>query len=424
MHGINILYIVLFCICLFLSAFFAVSEIAFISLQRFKLEHMLQSKVKGARLVAALVEHPERLLSTILLGNNFFNTAAASLGTLLAVAVWGEPGVLIATIGVTALLLVFGDTTPKTIGAHHAARLSVALAPSIRVVSWIFSPFVIVLSWTASMLSRLLGGKPVARSLVSAEEIRAMITAGHKAGIVEEAEADMLHKVFEFGDRPAREIMVPRTEVIWIEKGATIADFLNVYTQHPLNRYPVFQEKRDNVVGILAIKDVLMALAKGTHGKESVTDELIRPACFAPETKRIGEILTEMQANSYHLCVIVDEYGGTAGIVTFTQLVEEIVGRVGDELATIEEEYEIIDEFTFQIEGAMRIEDVNAEMGLGLPEGDYETVAGFVLHRLGHIPRVGEQVKYKGLKIVITQMKGIKIEEILVTREKHAAPAS
>ena len=167
-----------------------------------------------------------------------------------------------------------------------------------------------------------------------------------------------------------------------------------------------------------------MALAKGTMSNESTIDELIRPAYFAPESKRISELFTEMRDKNYRMAVAVDEYGGTAGIVSLSRLVEEIVGPVGDELAEAEKEYEAIDEHTFQIDGGMRIEEANEEMGLELPEGEYETVAGFVLDLLGHIPKQGQKLKYKDLRIVITEMRGVKIESIRVTKEKHASSAS
>jgi putative hemolysin len=412
------LYLVLFVICLLLAAFFSASETSFIALQRIRLEHLVKNNVKGARRVARMIERPEKLLSTILLGSNFVSVAAAALGTMVAVSLWGERGVLIATIGVTILLLIFAETTPKTIATRHAERLSLILARPIEWLSWLLAPFVIALSWIASGFTKLVGGKPVPRSLASPEEIRTMISVGHKEGTVEEAEAEMLHKVFEFGDRPVREVMVPRLEVISIEQGSKIADFLALYAESPLTRFPVYQENMDNVVGILSVKDVLMAQAKGSITDESTIDDLVRPAYFAPETKRINELFAEMRDENYRMCVVVDEYGGTAGIVSLTRLVEEIVGPVGDELAEIEKEYEVINEYTFQIDGSMRIEEANEEMELELPEGDYETVAGFVLHLLGHIPKPNEQLRYKGLKLVITEMRGLKLEKILLTKEK------
>ncbi|MBA7696366.1 hypothetical protein ES703_105013 [subsurface metagenome] len=241
---------------------------------------------------------------------------------------------------------------------------------------------------------------------------------------VEAAEARMLHKVFDFGGRPVREVMTPRPEVVSIEQGSKMSDFLKLYAESPLSRFPVFRENMDNVVGILSVKDVLMALAKSTVNEESTVDDLVRPAYFAPETKHIDELFVEMRDENYRMCVVVDEYGGTAGIVSLSRLVEEIVGEVGDELATVEKDYEVINEYTFQIDGSMRIEEANEEMELDLPEGDdYETVAGFILSLLGHIPKTNEQLRYKGLKLVVTEMRGLKIEKILLTKERQAAAA-
>ena len=425
MSGIETLYLVLLIVCLFLSAFFSGSETVFISLQKVRVQHMVDTKVRGAKQVAKLIERPEKFLSTVLLGNNLVNTAAAALATFLAIRFWGAQwGVLIATIVVTIVLLIFCETTPKTIATRHAERLSLALVRPIGVLSWLFTPFVVVLSWIASRFAKMFGGTAVPRSLVSEEEIRTMISVGHKEGTVEEEEAEMLHNVFEFGNRPVREVMVPRTEVIWVTKGTKMADFLKLYAQSPLSRFPVYADNMDNVIGILSVKDIVMAQAKGGFGGEAVIDDLIRPAYFAPETKRVSELFTEMRDKNYRMTVVIDEFGGTAGVVSLSRLMEEIVGPVGDELASIEKEYESIDEYTFQVDGGMRVEEANEEMGLGLPEGDdYETVAGFVLNLLGHIPREGERLKYKRLKIVITEMRGMKIEKIRLTKEKHAETA-
>ncbi len=431
MPGAETLYLVFLFICLLLSVFFSSSETAFISLQKIRLEHLVNTEVKGAERVARLIQRPEKFLSVVLLGNTFVNTAAAALATALAIKYLPEqPGmaILFATIGLTIILLIFCETTPKTIAAQHAERLSLVFARPIEIISWLFTPFVVVLSWIASRFTKLVGVAPVARSLVSEEEIRTMITVGHKEGEVQEVEAKMLHKVFEFGDRPVREVMVPRPEVICIEQGSKLADFLALYAESPRSRFPVFQENMDNVVGILSVKDVLMAEAKDAMDNQSVIDGLLRPAYFTPETKRINELFAEMRDKNYRMAVVVDEYGGTAGIVSLSRLVEEIVGPVGDELAAAEKEYEVINEYTFQIDGGMRIEEANEEMDLELPEDNYETVAGFALHFLGHIPKQGEQLRYKDLKLVITRMRGVKIEEILLTKEKteegYAAPTN
>jgi len=423
MFGTEMLYLVLLALCIGLSAFFCSSETAFISLQRLRVEQLVEAKVKGANRVARMIGHPEKLLSTILLGTNLVNTAAAVLATVLAVHLLGlgeERGALIATIGVTVVLLIFAETTPKTIAAHYSEKLSLLFARPVELISWLFAPFVFVLSWIAAGFTKIVGGTPVPRSLVSEEEIRTMISVGHKEGAFEEDEAEMLHKVFDFGDRPVREVIVPRPEVICIEQGSTMADFLALYAESPLSRFPVYEDNMDNVVGILSVKDVLMALAKDIVTRDNTIDDLIRPAYFTPDTKPLNEVFAEMRDKNYRMAVVIDEYGGTAGIVSLSRLVEEIVGPVGDEFAEAEKEYEVINEYTFQIDGGMRIEEANEEMGLDLPEGDYETVAGFVLHLLGRIPHQGEQLRYRGLKLVIIKMRGMKIEEILLTKERHA----
>jgi putative hemolysin len=415
------LYVVLLVICLVLSAFFSGSETAFISIQRFRLEHLVSTEVKGAKRVARMIERPESFLSTVLFGNTLVNAAAAALATAMAVFFWGEQGIIIATIVLTIVLLIFCEATPKTVAAQNSEKLSLIFARPIQLVSWLLTPFVIALSWIASAFTKVVGGTPVPRSIISDEEIRTMISVGREEGTVEEAEAKMLHKVFDFGDRPVHEVMIPRLEVAALQQCSKISDFLRLYIESPISRFPVYKENMDNVVGILSVKDVLMARAKGTINDESTIDDLVRPAYFTPETKLINELFFEMRDKNYRMAVIVDEYGGTAGIVSLSRLVEEIVGEVGDELAGIEKDYEIINEYTFQIDGSMRILEANEEMELNLPEGeDYETVAGLILSLLGHIPKRNEQLRYRGLKIVITEMRGQKIEKILLTKERQA----
>jgi putative hemolysin len=412
------LYVVLLIACIVFSAFFSGSETAFISLQKIRLEHLVNTGVRGAGRIARMVQKPEKFLSTVLLGNTFVNTAAAALATALAIAQWPDYGILIATAGTTVVLLIFAETTPKSVAVHHNERFAVLAVRPLELISWILTPFVIVLSWIASGLTRLSGGHAVPRSLATADDIRVMISVGHREGTVEENEAKMLDKVFDFGDRPVREVTIPRPEVVAIEQGSTVADFLALYAESPISRFPVYKENMDNVVGILSIKDVLMGLAKGEVTRESLIDEMVRPAYFTPETKLINELFAEMRDNNYRVAVVIDEFVVTAGIVSLSRLVEEIVGPVGDELAVAEKDYEVINSYTFQIDGGMRIEEINEEMDLEFPESEeYETIAGMVLSLLGHIPKQGEQLRFMNTKLLITRMKGMKIEEILLTKE-------
>ena len=412
----SILYLVLLFICLAFSAFFSSAETAFVSLPRTRVRHLVETGVAGAERVARMTERPERLLATVLLCNNFVNVAAAALGTAVAVTIWeGDIGILIATIVVTILLLIFAEVTPKTLAIRHPERLALLYVYPLGVITKIVYPVAAGLSWLGSVLA---GGKAkVPPSLVSEEEIRSMISVGREEGTVEEAEAEMLHNVFDFGDRNVREVMTPRPEVAWVGEGTKLADFLVIYAESPHTRFPVYRGSIDDVVGILSIKDVLMAQAEGSLDKKSVIDELVRPVHFVPETKRIAQLFAEMQSQGYPMVVVVDEFGVNSGIVTMEQLVGEIVGEMGDELVKVDKDFEVIDDRTIQIDGGMRVEEANEELGLELPTGDYDTVAGFLLSLLGRIPKEGEQVRYGSLKLAITQMGGLRIEKILVTRE-------
>jgi len=412
------LYLFLLILFLLFSAFFSGTETAFTALQRYKLENMLDNKVKGADKVAKIKSNPENFLSTVLLGNNLVNTAASALATAICVYYWGDVGVVISTVLVTAILLIFCEVTPKSLSSRFSDRFVLILARPIEIVSFIFRPLVIALSWISSRFVRLFGGGSVPSSLVTEEEIRSMIRSGFEDGALERPEAELLHNVFEFGDRPVREVITPRSEVIAIEKGSTLADFLRLYSSSPRSRFPVYEDNLDNIVGLISVKDVLKALADGGITTESPIDSLIRPAYFVPETKPISEVFHEMKEKNYRLCVVIDEYGGTAGIVTLSRLLEEIVGPVGDEMAKAERDYETINDYTYRLDGTMRIKDANEELELGLPEGDYDTVAGFILQRLGKFPRPGQQLRHNNLKIVVTKTRGFKIEEVIITKEK------
>lgn len=425
MDGINGLFLILLLISLCFAAFFCSAETAFIGIQKLHLQHLIETGNTNAKIVARIMERPEKFLATVLFGINFFETAVATLGTLIAVSLWGENlGAALATIIITLVTLVVAEFIPKSLATRYGEKLALSYARPIMLISIIFYPFVYLLNHIGIRFTRFSEEAGELKPTISEEEFHTMISVGHREGTVEKEEAEMLHNVFDFGDRPVGEVMIPRPDVVFVEQGATIAEFLKLYEQFPLSRYPVFHEKRDNVVGILAIKDVLMAQAKGNITDKSLVDEFIRPPYFTPESEPISKLFAEMRDNNYHMAVVVDEFGGTAGVVSVSRLIEEIVGPLGDELVGVEKDFEIIDDYTFQIDGGMRVEEANEEMKLGLPEGEYETIAGFILHLLQRIPRQGEQIRYKDLKLAITRMSGVKIEEVLVTREMTTAAES
>jgi CBS domain containing-hemolysin-like protein len=424
MDDVSISYVVLFFVCLFFSGVFSMCETAFLSLQRTRMKHLERTGVAEADRVTKIMEKPEKFLSGVLLGNNIVNAAAAALATAIAIDLLTGEGaaVLAGTIIVSTVLLVFGEITPKTIATRHSEKLALFYARSVQTFLWLLTPILAVLSWIASAVAKIVGGTPVWKNVVTIteDEVRTMITVGLEEGVIEESEAEMLHNIFEFGDDPVSEAMTPRPDIVWVEQGTTLREFLDIYAVAPHSRFPVFQEDRENVLGLLSAKDVLMAQAKKEVREDSPVDSLLRPVMFIPNSKRIGETFGEMQATDTRMAIVVDEFGSVDGVVTLEQLLEEIVGELGDELIATTKDFEAIDERTFEVDGGMHVDEANEQLGLDLPAGDYETVAGFVLAHLGHIPKRNEQMRYKDLRMVVTKMRHRRIESIRVFRETQA----
>jgi len=421
--NINSLFVLLFLISLGCAAFFCSAETAFIGIQKLRLQHLLQTGHPAAKKVARMLAQPERFLATVLLGINFFETAVATLGTIIAVSLIQNENwaIAVATVVITILTLVLAEFIPKSLAVRYGERLALRYVRPLEIVSFLLYPLVYILNRIGIRFSRLAEGSGMPRPTISEEEFRTAINIGQAEGVVEGHEAEMLHKVFEFTDRPVSKIMVPRTEIAWVEQGTKLKNFLELYAKGRYSRFPVYKDNTDNVVGMLHAKDVLLKLKDQVHSLDDVIDDLVRPAHFVPESKHLGELLAEMRDGGHHAVIVVDEFGGVAGMVTLGQLTEEIVGDIRDELTGTEKDFVVTGESTFQLDGAFRIEDANEELRLNLPPGDYETIAGFILSHLGRIPKQGEQFKYQNLKFVITEMRGMKIEKVIVTKEKNVA---
>ena len=415
------LYIIVL-VSMLLSAFFSSSEAAFLSLQRTRITHLVNTEAPSASAVARTMAQPERLLSTILLGNNLVNVAFAALITVITLRFLNEGlGLGVATALATSLLLVFGEIVPKTVAVRHSERVAFLYVRPLRWIETLFWPFVIVLEWISSLFG---GGGVGVRWSVTEAELRTLIDIGEAEGAFEPEEAEMLESVFRFGDRQVREVMTPRTEIAFVERGATMRQFLEIYARHAHTRFPVYKETMDNIVGILSTKDILNAMAsREIELDDSITDA-IRDGYFVPETKRIAELFDELRQSGNQMAIAIDEFGGNSGLVTLKSLLEEVVGRVGEEGVSPEDEYESLGENTYQIDGGMSIDEVRDELGIELATGDYETVAGFVLDVLGHIPTDGEQFEYAGHKVEVTSMTDMKIETIKLTKGLEAGNPS
>ena len=414
--------IVALAVCLVLSAFFSASETAFIALPRLRLMHLVSTRRPGAARVSMLLDHPERLLATVLLGNNLVNTAVAALATAIAINMIDNGGlaVLASIGGATLVLLVFGETLPKTLAWNRSERVAFAVSRPLILVGWMLLPAVRLLQWTSLLVTRALGISGI-HPQVSEEEIRTMISVGARAGAVEATEAELLEKVFHFGDRQVQEVMTPRTEIVWVEKGTTLAEFLSLYSQVTHTRFPVYEGDIENVVGTLSVKDLLLAMAQRNLAPDSAVSDVLRPAYFVPESKPVGELFSELRQVGQQMAIVVDQFGGVAGLATLKQLVEVIVGPVGEEGEPAREEFATVGDNVYDVDAGMGIQEVNDELGLGLPEGNYQTLAGFILERLGHIPQAGEHLDYGDLSLEITEMRRLKIERVQVYKAGEPA---
>ena len=402
---------------LILSAFFSASETAFIALPRARLMHLVKTGKAGAGRVSRLIQHPERFLATVLLSNNLVNTAAAALTTVLIVEIIGDPMIsaLVSTVSITLILLIFCETLPKTIAWRRSEGVAFFASRPLTVVGSALSPVVSVLQGITTMSSRALGITDTSH-LVGEEEIRTLIAAGAQTGTMEADEAELLEKVFRFGDRQMREVMTPRPDIVWLEKGTTLTEFLEIYRQYSHTRFPVFEGSKENVIGILSVKDVLTTLSSDRIKPEDDVTTLLRDAYIVPETKNVSDTFAEMRQGRRTVVLTFDEFGGIAGLATTKQLLEVIVGQVGDEGPAPEENVVSLGGGTYRVDAAASISEINDELGLDIPEGDYQTMAGFVLHRLGRIPEIEDSLVYGDLVITVKGMDGVRIDELKLAR--------
>ena len=416
-------------VLLALSAFFSSSESAFLSVQRTRLAHLVSEGVPGARRVAEMIGEPERLLATILLGNNIVNAATTAVITATVVAFVGgdsEPagvtpaGVVIATAISTVALVLFGEIIPKTIAVRNAEKVAFLYSRPLTWTEYLLLPFVVILQWATRGLNALLGGNLSDRRSITEDEFRTLIDIGEAEGEFEHAEAEMLENVFQFGDRQVKEVMTPRTEMITIQQGSTLREFLDMYSRTQHTRFPVYRDSPDNVIGIISSKDVLRHMAQTDLGYDDSVTEAIRDTYYVPETKRISDLFDELRTTGNQMALIIDEFGGVSGLVTLKRLLEVVVGPVGEEGESPEDEFRAIDENTFHVEGGMSIQEANQEMNIELPHGEYETIAGFALDVLGHIPVRGEQFEYENMVFEILRMQDLRIEEVRVTKSESA----
>jgi putative hemolysin len=404
--------IIVLVILLGLSAFFSASETALMSLSKIRLRHMVDEKVKGANKVDKLVENPSKLLGTILVGNNIVNIAASAFATAIAISIFKDKGVVIATVAMTILVLIFGEITPKSLAAQNSEKVSLGVAGPISIMIIIFKPIVAVTTFVANGFIRLLGGKiNKNQPYITEDELKTIVDVSEEEGVLEIEEKEMIYNVFEFGDLQVKDVMVQRVDIVALEVKSTFEEVMEVIKREQFSRIPIYRETIDDIVGILNVKDLVMF--RHENGDFSL-EKYMREPCYTFEFKKITDLFREMKKDRIHLAVVLDEYGGTVGIVTLEDLVEEIVGDISDEYDEDENEIDVVKEDEYIVSGSVRIDEINDLIGTSIESEEFDSVGGFIIGQLGRFPEAAEAVEYNSIKFVIEDIDKNRIKKVRI----------
>ncbi len=405
-------------ILIFLNAFFAASEIAFISLNDAKVAKQAKNGEKRAKQILKMLENPSKFLATIQIGitlAGFLSSAFASdafaskLAPILnniipqiSISVWQSVSIIIITMILSFFTLVFGELVPKRLAMKSYEKIAFATIGIIRFIYILTVPFVKLLTASTNLVSKLFGVSEKDEEIVTEEEIKMMVDEGEEKGSIEENERELINNVFEFNDTTVAEIMTHRTDMYALNIDMNVNDLIEELAEYRYSRIPVYYETIDEIKGILYLKDLL----KYVKTKRNIKlKSIIKPAYFVPRSKPIDELFKELQKNNNQMAIVLDEYGGTAGLITMEDILEELVGDIYDEYDEIESEYEKIDENTYLISGTMNIDDVSKILGVEIEEGDYDTLSGYLQEKLGRIPKDEEK------PVIETEKITYKVEE-------------
>ncbi len=400
------------------AAFFAAAETAIVFSNKAHLRELAETGNERAQSVLALVEDRDRLHTALLVAENFFIILSAVLGTVIAGHVFEKtfPAAAVTTVCASFLVVFFAKLAPKGIACRNPDRFALAVASLVRMVMNGLSPLSRLLARAADIIAGPGSQGMTCTAVVTEEDIKAMINLGEERGSLKEEEKELLHKVFEFGDTVASEAMRPRTEIVSVPSSVTLQEVFALVSEFGYSRYPVIENTVDTVIGILYIKDIFVAMAEGEVKREDGIKRFIRPAYFIPENKRLSELLSDMQSERFQIAIVIDEYGGTAGIVTLEDLIEEIVGSIHDELESEEKDVQIVDEKNFVVSGQSALDEVNELIDTNLQSTEFNTLGGFVFGLFGRMPKVGEQLRYRKLKLEVLELEGRKITKVKITK--------
>ena len=391
-------------ILILLNAYFAATEIAFISLNDAKIDKQAKEGNRKAKQIQKMLKNPSKFLATIQIGitlAGFLSSAFASDAfadklapalngwiPYLSIGAWRNISIVLITFILSFFTLVFGELVPKRLAMKYYEKISFATVGVIKFISIITAPFVKLLTWSTNIVSKIFGVKEQDEEIVTEEEIKMMVDQGEEKGAIEETEKELINNVFALNDIVASEVMIHRTDMFAIEINENLYELLDEIDDYKYSRIPVYEETIDDIKGILFLKDILKLVS---NRKEIKIKDILKEAYFVPESKPIDEIFSELQSNKKQMAIVVDEYGGTAGLLTMEDILEELVGNIFDEYDDIEIEYKQLDENTYLIDGSISLYELKKFLNIELPEGDYETLSGYLIEKLGRLPEEDEQ---------------------------------
>jgi putative hemolysin len=405
------------------AAFFAASEAAIVGINRIRARALAEKNIRGSDRLQKLLENRNRTLTSVLIGATFVLLAADSVATALFIHLNIPSAAVWSTIVMTVVILLFGEILPKTIAVGSGDRMALRLAPVLNFVTRALSPLTSAFLWITDNVIRLFGGTRHIGPYVTEDDIKTMVNVGVEQNVLEEQERELIHSIIEFGDTIVREVMTPRTEMVAVSVTSSPRRALDLVIAEGYSKLPVWEETVDNVIGVVHDRELLIALANGTIASTSLRS-LMRPVTLVPENKRISELLREMQRGKYSLAIVIDEYGGTAGLVTMEDLLEEIVGEIRDEHDEGEEEpIRRIGDEEWVIDAGTNIEDVNNALGIALPHEEFETIGGYTVGLFGRLPREGEEIEANdGVRLRVDRTRGRRILSVRVLTDRRREP--
>lgn len=414
-----VIRLVLVVVCLVLSAFFSSSETALTTVNLIRIRNLADNGDKAAAWVLKARRDQSKMLGAILIGNNVVNLSASSMLTVLVTDVFGSQAVGAATGVLTLLVLLFGEITPKTIATLEAEKNALRFARVICLLMTILTPAIFVVNLLSGGVLRLLGVDPnKPTDSITEDELRTIVEVGHEKGVIESEEKEMINNVFDLGDSVARDIMVPRIDMSFVDVEASYEELMEIFRRDHYTRLPVYEDNTDNIIGIINMKDLILLEDRAAF---SVRDYLRQPL-FTFESKKLSELMIEMRKTSNNIVIVLDEYGATAGLITLEDILEEIVGDIRDEFdADEEDELKEISKGEYLADGSMNLDDINDRLGLELVSEDFDSLGGFMIDRLEHLPAEGEEVDTEEVRLVVEKVNKNRIDKVHIYVKKTVA---